>query len=231
MKTKIISGILILFVSFTSYSQSYLIQYESKVLFNKKQYAAMPAEIRKEVKESLNARVRVYSLEYSKGKSMFKVLYSTYNGKKESDDKWIEGSKRVTFYKNFIKGFFVNIIDNDIAVKENIEDVFNWQIDNSRDSIVQGFACVRAMTIFDNDTIVAWFAPSIPIMDGPFMYSGLPGLIMQIETPVGLTKVSDIQINEKNLSEIIIPKKDKYITYKEMKESSTLTIKAKNKRR
>lgn len=45
---------------------------------------------------------------------------------------------------------------------------------------IGGIPCQRAETNFGDRRWIAWFAPSIPINDGPYKFCGLPGLILQI---------------------------------------------------
>jgi GLPGLI family protein len=45
---------------------------------------------------------------------------------------------------------------------------------------IQGLSCQKATTQYGGRNWTAWFASSIPIFDGPYKFSGLPGLIVQI---------------------------------------------------
>lgn len=56
---------------------------------------------------------------------------------------------------------------------------FDWQISEEQDSIV-GLLCYKATTQYGGRSYTAWFAPSIPIPDGPYVFAGLPGLIIKI---------------------------------------------------
>ncbi len=71
-----------------------------------------------------------------------------------------------------------------------------------------GYTCQKATTRYEGRDYVAWFAPKIPISDGPYKFSGLPGLIVEIADTkeyyrfelTGLSKVPDgipITFNEK----------------------------------
>jgi len=55
--------------------------------------------------------------------------------------------------------------------------IFQWQIlpDTMQ---VFGYAVQKATTSFAGRDWVAWFAPEIPISDGPYKFNGLPGLIV-----------------------------------------------------
>ena len=57
--------------------------------------------------------------------------------------------------------------------------IVNWRIKN--DTIhLANHVCQKAETFYGGRLWIAWFALDIPISDGPYKFSGLPGLIMQI---------------------------------------------------
>jgi len=64
-------------------------------------------------------------------------------------------------------------------VEEDLE--FNWKIDNNATGVVLGMNCKKATCHYAGRDYEAWFAPEIPISDGPYKFSGLPGLIVQIQ--------------------------------------------------
>ncbi len=173
-------------------------------------------------------RITVFFLVNANGKSQCSAQYTILDGEKDNDPRRLDGYG--VFYKDFAKGYYVHVgefIGRNTAVREHFSEIFNWKIDQNRDTTIYGISCKRATTRYDGDSVVAWFAPSIPIMDGPMYYAGLPGLILRTETIFGITEVADIQVIKNNNEEIVIPEKKKYISFKEMKESRTLTVKAK----
>ena len=54
-----------------------------------------------------------------------------------------------------------------------------WEI-SSDTQIINGLKCQKATTSFSGRNYVAWFSNEIPISDGPYKFSGLPGLIIKI---------------------------------------------------
>lgn len=64
------------------------------------------------------------------------------------------------------------------AYSEN-RDVYNWQI-QSDTATIQGFLCQKVITHFGGRDWIAWFSESIPINDGPYKFTGLPGLIVKV---------------------------------------------------
>jgi GLPGLI family protein len=120
-----------------------------------------------------------------------------------------------------------------------------WKIETSTDSIL-GQQCQMATTTFKGRNYTAWFAPGIPYNMGPWLFNGLPGLILKIaddknqfqfeclelNTPESTTKVFKAYENIK-----IIPKKklqdriklfaQSYLSYMQA-EGKTLTVTDKN---
>ena len=55
-----------------------------------------------------------------------------------------------------------------------------WELDNQQDSVILGFNCQKAYTTYGGRTYTAWYAPQIPVSEGPYKFNGLPGLILKI---------------------------------------------------
>ncbi len=59
------------------------------------------------------------------------------------------------------------------------KSVFSWQL--SADTInIGGLMCQIAYANYAGRSWIAYFAPSIPIDDGPYKFSGLPGLVIRV---------------------------------------------------
>lgn len=70
-------------------------------------------------------------------------------------------------------------------------------------------------------TITAWYAPEIPINQGPDKYWGLPGLILEVNDGTTIILCSKIALNVKDKAKIEAPKKGKEISQKEYDETVT----------
>lgn len=57
-----------------------------------------------------------------------------------------------------------------------------------------GYRCRKAVCTFRGRTWTAWFAPEIPISDGPWKFAGLPGLVLKVEDDRGHYAFSCIAI-------------------------------------
>ena len=55
-----------------------------------------------------------------------------------------------------------------------------WNITSEKEKI-GSYSTQKAMTDFGGRTWTAWFTAEIPIQDGPYKFSGLPGLIVKLE--------------------------------------------------
>ncbi|MBB2147551.1 GLPGLI family protein [Pedobacter gandavensis] len=67
--------------------------------------------------------------------------------------------------------------------KFQYEDPFpklDWKLVEGSDTIAN-YACQKALLNFRGRSYTAWFSPDIPINDGPWKFSGLPGLILKVE--------------------------------------------------
>ena len=60
------------------------------------------------------------------------------------------------------------------------EPKFNWTITNDKQKIGE-YEAQKATTEFGGRKWTAWFTEAIPFPDGPYKFSGLPGLIVKIE--------------------------------------------------
>ena len=84
--------------------------------------------------------------------------------------------------KNFPSGKISvtdRIANSDYLYEEN-KNLFQWQIETDTREILS-YTCQKAVTDFRGRHYEAWFAPDLPINDGPWKFSGLPGLILAIE--------------------------------------------------
>ncbi len=59
-----------------------------------------------------------------------------------------------------------------------------WEIGDSTKNIL-GYECLMASSDYHGRHWTAWFSPDIPIQDGPWKLSGLPGLILEAQEESG----------------------------------------------
>ncbi|MCF8231018.1 MAG: GLPGLI family protein [Bacteroidales bacterium] len=63
--------------------------------------------------------------------------------------------------------------------KEPFPD-FQWVMTNEKKTIMT-YPCQKATLDFRGRAYEAWFSPMLPFSEGPFKFSGLPGLILEIQ--------------------------------------------------
>lgn len=77
----------------------------------------------------------------------------------------------------------LKILDDKLFYTEPLS-LQKWQIENESRTI-SGYMAQKATTSYAGRNYTAWFTPEIPISDGPYKFSGLPGLILEIEDAAG----------------------------------------------
>jgi GLPGLI family protein len=84
-------------------------------------------------------------------------------------------------YKNYPSGELTTIdyIPMDLFLYREEMPGFDWQILADTDTVL-GLAVQKAKTEFGGRKWIAWFAPGVPYNEGPYKFSGLPGLILRL---------------------------------------------------
>jgi len=95
---------------------------------------------------------------------------------------------------------FDKIIPDYYVYEENVSSL-KWTIMEDSKKI-NGFTVQKATTWYGGRLFEAWFTEEIPINDGPYIFSGLPGLIIEVQDSKNHWKFSLVEMNEgmKNLS-------------------------------
>ncbi len=89
-------------------------------------------------------------------------------------------------YPDFEIQFFNSVSSDKYLVKENLK--INWEILPDKEKIGEFYA-QRAKTQLWGRTWYAWFSTEIPVVDGPYKFYGLPGLIVKVEDTTGSHKM------------------------------------------
>ncbi|QTE21422.1 GLPGLI family protein [Polaribacter cellanae] len=95
--------------------------------------------------------------------------------------------------------------------KDNLPEL-KWQITKESKNIL-GYKCFLAKTSFSGRNYNAWFSYDIPLSDGPYKFTGLPGLILEIYDTEKVFKFLLIGIEKGNFK--IFNKKDYKVIKKE----------------
>lgn len=89
---------------------------------------------------------------------------------------------------------------------------YHWNI-SSESKKIMGLVTYKA-TI--GDSVTAWFCPTIPVQEGPGLYNGLPGLILDLEDEQ--TIYSCMAVNTNSTSVVGNPKRAKEVTTEEFEK-------------
>ena len=87
---------------------------------------------------------------------------------------------RTCVYKNYPQGKMTvtDGISSQDYIYEDVLNAQNWYVLDSIKTILD-YTCQKAKCDFRGRQWTAWFSTEIPISDGPWKFSGLPGLIME----------------------------------------------------
>ena len=72
-------------------------------------------------------------------------------------------------------------LDGTFTYTEDKPD-FGWQVDFSQTKEIAGYNCHSAKGSYAGRDYQAWFTTDIPISDGPWLFCGLPGLILEVSS-------------------------------------------------
>ncbi len=117
--------------------------------------------------------------------------------------------KEFSVYNSFF-GNWSNVLVKNLVEKKNIVQDYaknkyqyeelqpnlNWRLEKNTKEIL-GYICYKATTEFRGRKYIAWYAKNIPINNGPYIFEGLPGLIMEIEDIKGEYHFTAVAIDKK----------------------------------
>ncbi len=93
----------------------------------------------------------------------------------------ISDGKKVQIFTDLKSGSLIhnsNIGSTSYVIQEKIND-FNWELINETKKI-NNLPCYKAVSSFRGRNYIAWYCPEIPVNLGPWKFSGLPGIILDI---------------------------------------------------
>ena len=117
-----------------------------------------------------------------------------------------------------------DLYNKSYVIKDQLTN-YNWILSRETKKF-NGFDVKKATATVDSTKIItAWYAPSIAVKDGPGMYNGLPGLILELEIKDSKNKsIESIKINAIEVKEVPTmkpfdqPKEKNVISEKEYKD-------------
>lgn len=115
--------------------------------------------------------------------------------------------KTVNFYDTF-KTVHLVIPENDLP---------KWKIEKEFMKI-NGIECQKATSQYKGRDWEAWFSKDYPVNDGPYKFSGLPGIVVSIKDSENDHIFNLIQIKKINNTFSLLPKSVKRVTFPEYKK-------------
>ncbi len=144
-----------------------------------------------------------FVLDINEGQSIFRTL------KDKQADSTFHSTKRFSFMTTSFKDF--KSVSKDLKTREtkkfitNFQKLFTVKIDEklvwnmeqeSKETF--GMKVQKATTTYGGRNWVAWFTNEIPLLDGPYVFHGLPGLIIEIADTQNDYVFSLVQIKNSN---------------------------------
>lgn len=131
-----------------------------------------------------------------------KVHYSLYIDSKNNTSVFSLDSTNIVPGVN-VTGHFTGVVkdnqqtygnelfmNSDIDFTGTIEDL-NWEFTDEYKDVI-GYNCRKA-TLANAPGYYVWFTTKLPINDGPGIYKGLPGLVLEVNTPFEYIVVSSLE--------------------------------------
>lgn len=99
-------------------------------------------------------------------------------------------------------------------IRESLTPII-WKI-GSEQKTIGNYNCKKATATIDTMNVVAWFCPDLAINDGPDIFWGLPGLILEVNVDSGkkIITANTVKITNEALA-IEVPVKGKEVTQKD----------------
>ncbi|MCS6822207.1 MAG: GLPGLI family protein [Microscillaceae bacterium] len=141
--------------------------------------------------------------------------------------------KKTSFVKKKKEGW---VYDSQYAFGKNIPTkdslhTFQWELLPDTVTILK-YKCLSAKMTFRGRTYKVFYAPAIPISDGPWKLGGLPGLILEAKTIDNYMswRAIKLDLNYKGKIDYVDVTKENYLTWAELvvkyKEIADKSIKA-----
>ncbi|GAB3328770.1 GLPGLI family protein [Larkinella ripae] len=165
-------------------------------------------------KERMKATWKNYSDHKNKMILYFNADQSLYTNESEywrSDDgKWSYRNSDYIIRRDFkqeTRSDVIEMLGKTYIVEDSLK-ASSWKILNQLKDIA-GHICMKAETEdpIRQQKITAWFAQDIPVSAGPEQYSGLPGLILELDLNDGDAVITATSVAMKDVSKELAPGK------------------------
>lgn len=132
-------------------------------------------------------------------------------------------------FTNIAEGTMVNKQDfmgKKFLIQGEVEK-YKWKLTGEQETIL-GYTCQKATYKKDSThNYIAWFTPQIPVAAGPGSVSGLPGMILKLDSNDGqmVTEATAVELKKLEKGTIKAPKKGKKVSKEEFEKIQMEKIK------
>lgn len=215
------------FQGIATYKSHRKVELQGSKNLNEEQQKQIAAQLREQFQQT-------YTLTFTKNESLYKreEKLEKPSAPTEGIQIRIQQSEEL-LYKNIKNKSYVKeteILGKPFLIKDKFKD-FKWEL-GSETKTIGNYTCYKAIlkdsvttetfsntgeieTITKERVTTAWYTPEIPTSNGPENYTGLPGLILEIQRDKFVLVCSKIVMNPKTKIEILEPTKGKVVTQEE----------------
>jgi GLPGLI family protein len=185
----------------------------------KKMEGRIPDEPDPRVRELVkNAGTHIKELQCSAGNSLYKEKPKEMEEGPEHKVVIRFGDDDMgSVYKNLKSKQIVKQVEffgRTFIIKEDLNPI-NWKLEQDQ-KMVGTYNCRKATAVIDSLNVSAWFSPDIPLNDGPDIFWGLPGLILEVDiNNGGKTIVANSVKITNNALAIELPQRGKEVSQQE----------------
>jgi GLPGLI family protein len=217
---------LLVFYNSSNAQQSVKITYEQKIFYSDAFFSQIPGGASEEFKAAFR-KPKTFELINNGDNSLFQSIMEKEIIIPSSEANSETSINKGTFIKPFnvwiLKDFTKQSIIKSATVKDQeyyVEQPFMVEdiIYDKRTKVIDGYTCLSAFTVSaKNDTIQYWYTQEIPIIDGPFTMTAIPGLVLSTESKKKVVYVTKIEFFDKKVVVDGVNKKIPFITELELK--------------
>lgn len=198
----------LLFLPGIAHTQTISVQYEMTLQLGKKA-ETLPRQLVMQI----NNIVIDFNYRFSQNKS--ECIFAGQRTKDPSIPPLYTGFELgVNVYKDLNTSFLYrtsNKLPN--AVSRDFFPAWKWEIQSDETTEILGYTCRKAVgTDESGNTATVWYTYDIAVPDGPGVYCGLRGLILQVETDDFIQKAGSITIDPDIKTDIQMPAAQEYLT-------------------
>lgn len=191
-------------------AQNFKIRYEQTKKFDsqiEKLNQIPDPKLREQIKQQLLAPT-YYELSLKNSVSLYKEIqndkgdYSSEN-KNPNIKVMVVKNESTGIYQDFKTAEYVsghNFFGKDFYIKDKVVKL-DWKISDETKKI-GNFNCKKATTTYEGKEVEAWYSEEIPVSVGPYVFNGLPGLIIQVNydeltyNAISVEKIKELSIEK-----------------------------------